>query len=151
MPERLALGRTRRSGRRVVELDRIEAMALLASAPYGRMVFTRDALPAIRPVVHVVDNGEIIIARTRLATDSGRAEGRQNVVVAYEADEIDPVRQVGWSVVATGFAHTITDPDRLAHYERVLRPWADDVATDIIAIEPTLVTGLRLIASSRSV
>ncbi|NNH69286.1 pyridoxamine 5'-phosphate oxidase family protein [Nocardia uniformis] len=148
MVERL-VGRTRRPGRHMVELDRIEAMTLLASVPYGRMVFTRDALPAIRTVIHVVERDEIIVARLTLPSDSGRAvvKEKRNVVVAFEADEIDPVRQVGWSVVATGFANTVTDPERLAHYRQALCPWAEDAVVDIIAIEPTIVTGLRLIAA----
>ena len=35
--------------RELVELDRAEAMSLLAGATFGRVVFTKDALPAIRP------------------------------------------------------------------------------------------------------
>jgi hypothetical protein len=42
------------------ELDRGEAMRLLASV-YGRVVFTQNALPAIRPMNHLVDEGRVII------------------------------------------------------------------------------------------
>jgi hypothetical protein len=49
------------------KLDEVEAMRLLATAAYGRVVFTLNALPAIRPVNHLVDDGTIII-RTRLTT-----------------------------------------------------------------------------------
>jgi hypothetical protein len=47
--------------REVIELGRGEAMRLLASVGYGRVVFTRDALPAIRPVNHLVDPGRVIV------------------------------------------------------------------------------------------
>lgn len=53
------------SAREVVELDRDEAMRLLASVDHGRVVFTRAALPAIRPVNHLVVDGRVIV-RTRL-------------------------------------------------------------------------------------
>ena len=132
-------------GRETVELDRDEAMWLLAGAPYGRVVFTQDALPAIRPVNHLVDNGEIIL-RTRLTsrlTSAVRAES--TTVVAYEADDIDPVRHVGWSVVVTGFAHAVTDPARIACYQKLLALWMDSVMDGVIAIEPGIVTGLRLV------
>lgn len=133
--------------RAVVDLSRTEALHLLASMPFGRVVFTRDALPAIRPVNHLVDDGEIIIVRTRLTsrlTSAVRADS--HVVVAYEADDIDASTQLGWSVVVTGIARTVTDPDRIARYEARLRPWVDGVMDTVIAIEPTLVTGVRLVA-----
>lgn len=48
-------------------LSETEAMRLLAGAEYGRVVFTLSALPAVRPVNHLVDDGGIII-RTRLTS-----------------------------------------------------------------------------------
>lgn len=136
--------------RDVVELDRAEAMWLLESAPLGRVVFTRDALPAIRPVNHLVEDGGVIIVRTQLISRlSSAVRGNSPVVVAYEADDIDPIRRVGWSVVVTGLAHTITDPDRIARYEQLLHPWVDKVMDTVIAIEPTIVTGIRLIEKRR--
>lgn len=125
-------------------LDRAEAMRLLASVGYGRVVFTLNALPAIRPVNHLVDHDRIIV-RTRLtasiatavqATDAG-------VVVAYEADSLDPQRKTGWSVVVTGRAHTVTDSDQIARYEQLLHPWVNHAGT-VLAIEPDIVTGFRI-------
>ncbi|MEU2035909.1 pyridoxamine 5'-phosphate oxidase family protein [Nocardia amamiensis] len=136
--------------RDVVELDRAEAMWLLESAPLGRVVFTRDALPAIRPVNHLVEDGGVIIVRTQLISRiSSAVRGNSPVVVAYEADDIDPVRRVGWSVVVTGLARTVTDPSRIARYEQLLHPWVDKVMDTVIAIEPTIVTGIRLIEKRR--
>lgn len=37
------------------QLDRSEALRLLGTVPLGRVVFTHQALPAIRPVNHVVE------------------------------------------------------------------------------------------------
>jgi nitroimidazol reductase NimA-like FMN-containing flavoprotein (pyridoxamine 5'-phosphate oxidase superfamily) len=93
--------------REVVELDRAEAMRLLASVGYGRVVFTREALPAIRPVNHLVDAGRVIV-RTRLVSTVStvvRSHNSSGVVVAYEADDLDPQQRVGWSVVVTGPGH----------------------------------------------
>lgn len=59
------------SAREVVELDRDEAMRLLASVDHGRVVFTRAALPAIRPVNHLVVDGRVIV-RTRLTAHPAR-------------------------------------------------------------------------------
>ncbi|WP_040779633.1 pyridoxamine 5'-phosphate oxidase family protein [Nocardia pneumoniae] len=147
MTERITAGPTARA---TVALDRAEAMRLLAGVPIGRVVFTRNALPAIRPVNHLVDDRGAIIVRTRLSSGLTTAvRGNSPVVVAYEADEIDPVRHLGWSVVVVGLAHPVTDPARAAHYEQLLRPWVDGVTDAVIAIEPDIVTGLRLIENER--
>ncbi|MDI3315315.1 MAG: pyridoxamine 5'-phosphate oxidase family protein [Mycobacterium sp.] len=134
--------------RRVVELDRGEAMRLLASVDHGRVVFTQHALPAIRPVNHLVDAGRVII-RTRLTarlSTAVRAGDDTGTVVAYEADDLDPRRRTGWSVVVTGLASTITDPEQVARYERLLQPWVHPADT-VIAIEPEIITGIRILGA----
>ncbi|AYF77718.1 pyridoxamine 5'-phosphate oxidase family protein [Nocardia yunnanensis] len=129
----------------MVNLSRTESLRLLASRPFGRVVFTRDALPAIRPVNHLVD-GELVVVRTRLSSRLTTAvHADSEVVVAYEVDDIDPVTRLGWSVVVTGIARTVTDPMRAARYDRALQPWIDGVMDTIVAIEPSLVTGVRLV------
>lgn len=120
-------------------------MRLLASVGLGRVVFTRDALPAIRAVNHLVDNGRVIL-RTRLSgqiSTAVRSGTDPGVVVAYEADDLDPQRQLGWSVVVTGLATTVTDPEHIARYEQLLQPWVNTVDT-VVAIEPHIVTGIRI-------
>ncbi|BDT87306.1 pyridoxamine 5'-phosphate oxidase family protein [Nocardia cyriacigeorgica] len=131
--------------RRVVELERDHALALLAKAPFGRVVYTRDALPAIRPVNHIVDGGSVIL-RTRLASDfSAAVHNLPVMVVAYQADDIDVVSRTGWSVVVTGTARPVTDRDRINRYQDLLRPWVGLAMDDVIEIEPTLVNGIQLV------
>ncbi len=128
----------------VVDLDRAEAMRLLAHTPCGRVVFTRDALPAIRPVRHIVRDDRIIVL-VRLSRGSAEKIGpRDRIVVAYEADVLDPDTQTGWAVVVTGLAQRITDPDVIARYEPMLRSWLDRDGDGIVAIEPTIVSGIAL-------
>ncbi|WP_431955855.1 pyridoxamine 5'-phosphate oxidase family protein [Nocardia lijiangensis] len=129
----------------MVELAREQALALLAQAPFGRVVYTRDALPAIRPVNHLLDDG-LIIVRTRLASQfSAAVQSRSGVVVAYEADDIDIDRRTGWSVVVTGIARPVTDLARIARYEQLLRPWIGSPMDGVIEIEPTIVSDIGII------
>ena len=132
------------SGRQLVELDRATALTLLAGVDYGRVVFTSRALPAIRPVNHVVDAGDVII-RTHLGAAITDAVDGNGVVVAYEADEIDSRRRLGWSVVVTGYARPVTDEAALARFETALTPWVDMAMNAIIRIHSEIVTGFRLI------
>ncbi|PPJ31023.1 pyridoxamine 5'-phosphate oxidase family protein [Nocardia nova] len=132
----------------MVALERAEAMRLLAGIAYGRVVFTRDALPAIRPVNHFVEADGRVVVRTRLTsrlTSAIRAD--PGVVVAYEADEIDPGTRTGWSVVVTGLARPVADPNRVARYERLLPPWIAAAMDTVVEIEPTIVTGIRLVGA----
>jgi nitroimidazol reductase NimA-like FMN-containing flavoprotein (pyridoxamine 5'-phosphate oxidase superfamily) len=120
-------------------------LALLGSVPYGRVVFTHRALPAIRPVNHIVDNGNIII-RSSLGAGITGAAG-DGMVVAYEADAIDPDTRTGWSVVVTGKARLVQDPDDLARYQRILEPWVDGRMDCVVSIPTDLVTGYQLTGS----
>ena len=143
-------GGSTNTAREVIELDRAEAMRLLASVDHGRMVFTREALPAIRPVNHLVDAGRVIV-RTRLTamiSIAVRSSTNSGVVVACEADDLDPQQRLGWSVVVTGMATTITDPEQVARYEQLLHPWANMAMDTVIAIEPEIVTGIRIVSDN---
>ncbi|WP_370192273.1 pyridoxamine 5'-phosphate oxidase family protein [Streptacidiphilus sp. MAP5-52] len=128
-------------------LSQAHALRLLAGASLGRVVFTRQALPAIRPVNHLVEDGEIVI-RTHdgaALTTATQQAGAGGVVVAYEADQIDPDTHTGWSVVVTGYARLVTDPADAARYARLLRPWVDRSMDYTVRIHPEQVTGFELI------
>ncbi|MEV7279462.1 pyridoxamine 5'-phosphate oxidase family protein [Streptomyces sp. NPDC093111] len=135
--------------RRTLRLDTEEALRLLASVPLGRIVFTQRALPAVRPVNHLVDGGDILV---RTHDDAAlallaRAGGSDGVVVAYETDLIDVEARLGWSVVVTGFCRLVTDPEEAARYRAAIRPWTDRPLDQVIRIRPDLVTGVRQVAA----
>ncbi|KOU12981.1 pyridoxamine 5'-phosphate oxidase family protein [Streptomyces virginiae] len=128
------------------ELDRAEALRLLSTVSLGRIVFTQHALPAVRPVNHLVENEAIIV---RIHEDGALASlaapaDAPGVVVAYEADVIDSVTHLGWSVVVTGYARVVADADEMDRYAHLLRPWVAHRMTSALRIRPDLVTGFRL-------
>jgi nitroimidazol reductase NimA-like FMN-containing flavoprotein (pyridoxamine 5'-phosphate oxidase superfamily) len=129
--------------RAMVELSRAEALDLLAGVRMGRIVFTRRALPAIRPVNHVPTDGRIVILTHEGAAITA-ASGGHGVVVAYEADQIDPGAQLGWSVVVTGLARPTTDPGQLARYRALPAPWVDREMSQVVLVSLEMVTGYRL-------
>ncbi|MFI1067459.1 pyridoxamine 5'-phosphate oxidase family protein, partial [Streptomyces spororaveus] len=91
------------AARHMRDLDRAEALRLLSTVSLGRIVFTQHALPAVRPVNHFVSGGDIVI---RIHEDGALGAlvapaDAPGVVVAYEADVIDSVTHLGWSVVVT--------------------------------------------------
>lgn len=62
-------------------LDRQECLRLPAKAPVGRVVHTRQALPAVLPVDFSVDNDSSVLLRTSASSDLVRAV--DGVVVAF--------------------------------------------------------------------
>jgi len=68
----------------------------------------------------------------------------QPTVVAYEADQLDPVERLGWSVVVTGLARPVIDETEARRLQAALVPWVNMTMDTILAIEPTIITGYRL-------
>jgi hypothetical protein len=140
------------AGRRLVPLTWQESMRLLGTVSFGRIVFTSRAMPAIRPVNHLVDDGEIIIRTNHGSAITGEVrrvpgEALADAVVAYEADRIEEAEHLGWSVVVTGVALPVTDQSAADRYRRLLRPWIDGPRDSVIRVRPELVTGYRLTPS----
>ena len=120
-------------------------MRLLASVPVGRVGVTIDALPAVLPVNFVVSDGAVVfrtIPGTKL--DSSTTDA----VVAFEVDSYGTADDPGgWSVLVRGVARELTDRTALASAGQMLESWALDGDADrFIRIEPTLLTGRRIIA-----
>jgi Pyridoxamine 5'-phosphate oxidase len=125
------------------DMGREESLRLLGSVPMGRVVFTHRALPAIRPVNHIVE-GQQIVFRTDAAAAITTAVDGTGTIVAFEADAIDPFDRIGWSVVVVGGARLLLDDAQLGHYQKLLQPWADGAEEDVIVIQADMVTGIRL-------
>jgi hypothetical protein len=75
----------------------------------------------------------------------GTPDDRRAAEAAYEADAIDPVTNLGWSVMVVGVAHQVTDPAAAAAFRRALHHWADDANDQVISISPGVVTGFRVL------
>lgn len=133
--------------RELKELSQEEALRLLGEVPIGRIVFTRHALPAIRPVNHIVTDGDIVI-RTNLGTAISSEVAPYGAVVAFEADAIDPQEHLGWSVIVTGVARLIDDPEEAARFRDRLRPWVSGEMDQVIRIHPEMISGFELIDAS---
>ena len=134
------------STRRLQALPREESLRLLRSVSVGRLVFTHHALPAIRPVNHVVEGNQVVI-RAYMGTAIHSAVGdNTGMVVAYEADLIDPDTHLGWSVIIVGRASRLAEGLEADRYRRLLQPWVSNGSDDVISIRADMVDGFRLVA-----
>ncbi|GGZ20384.1 DNA-binding protein [Streptomyces poonensis] len=126
------------------ELGRQECLRRLTKVPVGRIVYTRQALPAVLPVNFHVNGEGAVVLRTSAASELVRAI--DGAVVAFEADDVDAVRHSGWSVVVTGAAVVVTDPAEHAGLARTVPPsWVPSPQEVFVRIEPELVTGRELV------
>jgi uncharacterized protein len=65
--------------------DRTESLRLLATVAVGRVIFTENALPAVRRMNFAVADGLIVM---RTAADSIVARKLDGIIVTFEADEL---------------------------------------------------------------
>jgi uncharacterized protein len=127
-------------------LSRGECMRLVGSVPLGRIVYTRQALPAVELVNFALDDGDIVIR-----TDAGGklAAATRGAVVAFEADSTDLATHAGWSVTIVGQARAVTDGEEIRRLEQTgLVPWAPGERDHFIRLSPTIVNGRRLAAGA---
>jgi nitroimidazol reductase NimA-like FMN-containing flavoprotein (pyridoxamine 5'-phosphate oxidase superfamily) len=127
--------------------SREECLALLASMPIGRVVYTDQALPAVRPVTFILDGDEVTV---HTGSDAALAAALHDAVVAFQVDDFDPVTMTGWSVTVTGQARLSDTPEEV---ERVAAPaprlWAHAPNGAYFRISARRISGIRMGAASR--
>jgi nitroimidazol reductase NimA-like FMN-containing flavoprotein (pyridoxamine 5'-phosphate oxidase superfamily) len=112
--------------------------AHLNAGGIGRVVFWTDRGPVALPVNFEYSDGTVIIS-----TDLAKAHVLEaQSTIGFEVDRVDDVLSEGWSVLVTGSARRIDDPDEiLALASLDLESWAGGARHALVAIGPTEVTG----------
>lgn len=122
-----------------------ECRELLAAKSVGRVGFNGPDGPQILPVNHVIYQDDIYF---RTAAESAIARAMPDSRVAFEVDDIDELMQRGWSVLATGDADLVHDPDLLVELwgDQGPKPWAVGIRTQFIRIRANRLTGRRVLS-----
>lgn len=149
------LGKVNESDHDPVEIDRDgsevldgeECLRLLATVTLGRIALSSGALPTVLPVNFLLDRDRIVVRTLR---DSKLDAAVRNAVVAFEVDDFQPTCGSGWSVVVTGVAQEVTEPDEVARLSSMpVHQWPTVRADErLVAIPIELVTGRRLLAAA---
>ncbi len=122
-------------------LTKEQCEAHLAVGGVGRIVFLSPRGPVALPV-----NFEFTEARVIFSTDESKAAAIEMQLVGFEVDRVDEAMSEGWSVMVTGRAHRIRDPeerDRLGSLD--LEAWAGGDRHSLVGIEPEELTGRVII------
>lgn len=128
-------------------LDRDECLRLLRDGRVGRIGLSSAALPVVLPVNYALSGDRIVL---RTAQGSRLAAATANAVVAFEVDDLDRAGD-GWSVLVTGVAEEVTDPEERARCRALpLGPWGPG-AERFVRISTDIVSGRRTPAAAKAV
>ena len=126
----------------LIELDRAECLDLLGHAGIGRVVLSVKCIPVALPVNVCVLDGDVVFATGKGSKLDAALRG---TVVSVEVDDIDRIYHTGWSVLVTGVAEVITDPEDIARVRQLpIQPWAPGPHRFFVRIPSTVVSGRRI-------
>ena len=107
-------------------MTREECLQFLKNAPYGRIIYTHHALPAVYPVLFTL-NGDLVIFEIDHA--SPIAETTAGAVLAFYVDDVDLFRGFARSVTGIGHAHLVDgahrrvgEPDGVTGFRTAIGP-----------------------------
>ena len=120
-----------------------DCLHMLGTVPLGRLVYTYGGLPAIRLVNFVLDDDTIVFSTGQ--GDKFRAAERGDVV-AFEADDIDLERHLGWTVTAVGHLSVVNDDEAGALRRTLpLHSWLPMDEPQLVRLGIESVHGRRLV------
>jgi hypothetical protein len=125
----------------MVEVSAPEALWLLESTSQGRLVYFQREIAVVRPAVHVLQYGRLIVR-----TPTQQAALADRIALTYQADEIRGAGGTGWTVTVTGPAEIVSDAHEAAHYRRTLPGWTHGPHDTLARIRPQAVNGFRLVS-----
>jgi nitroimidazol reductase NimA-like FMN-containing flavoprotein (pyridoxamine 5'-phosphate oxidase superfamily) len=123
------------------ELTEAECLRLLGGREVGRVVFSSAAMPAAEPVSYILSGNEIIF---RVPQDGPLSVATRNAVVGFQADDVDAITHVGWTVLGIGRTYEVTDPDRHAALAADTPESGPDTASRTVALPLQQVSGHQI-------
>ena len=126
-------------------LAREQCDADLATGGVGRIIFSTERGPVALPVNFEFTGGEVVFS-----TDLAKADHlEKQFVVGFEIDRVDEALSEGWSVLVSGPAHLVDDPDEVVRLSSLdLEAWAGGERHALVKITPVTVTGRVIVHDS---
>ncbi len=131
----------------IEELDEATCLGLISAGGIGRIAYTSRYGPAVLPVNYALHDSAIVFRTAEhgpLDEDLRTGIDGAEYKVAFEIDEFDVARRLGWSVLVQGPAHHITGAERDAAVKTGVQPWAPGNRELFVRIVPSRITGRRI-------
>jgi nitroimidazol reductase NimA-like FMN-containing flavoprotein (pyridoxamine 5'-phosphate oxidase superfamily) len=123
-------------------LDEERCRALLATASVGRVAAVVNGVPHVVPVNFVLVDGDVVF---RSGSGTKLHAALQEQPVSFEVDRIDEATQTGWSVLVSGTASVVSEPDVLGRAELgSLEMWAPGTRDEVVRVRSDLVSGREI-------
>jgi uncharacterized protein len=123
-------------------LDRERCLELLGDAVVGRVAVLVNGVPQVVPVNYVVVDGDVVF-RSGAGTKLAAAMAEQPV--SFEVDRVDEERLTGWSVLLSGRASVVSEPEVLRRVdEAALVTWAPGPKDDVVRISAETISGREI-------
>ena len=129
------------------ELSEEECLELIAPGGIGRIGYVGRYGPAVLPVNYELRGGAIVFRTAEHGPlDEDLRTGIENADyhVAFEIDEINLGARGGWSVLAQGPAHHVTEAELDGPGGTRVEPWAPGDRQMVVRIVPSRITGRRV-------
>lgn len=126
------------------DLSQQACLELLRANAVGRIGIVQDGWPIVLPINYrLVEDaaGPLLMLRTR----PGNAIDTAGNPVAFEVDGIDPSHRRGWSVLVQGVLRHVHAESAVLDARFDSDTWIAEDRTTFLTIEPTRITGRRLI------
>jgi nitroimidazol reductase NimA-like FMN-containing flavoprotein (pyridoxamine 5'-phosphate oxidase superfamily) len=124
-------------------MSREECEAHLVRGGVGRFVFTSEQGPVALPVNFRLLDGDIVFSTRMHGVLTAAAAG--DSPLGFEVDHIDDAMSEGWSVLVSGHARIVDDPDELARIAELgIEPWPGGRRETVIRIETATISGRRI-------
>ena len=122
-------------------MGREECLRLLQPGGVGRIAMTSGDQLVVLPVNYAVHDGRVVFRTAPATVLAHLADGP----VAFEIDRIDDGMREGWSVLVTGGARVLTEPELHVLAAGVtVEPWAGGARDLYVTVEPEHITGRRI-------
>ena len=123
-------------------LDPATCLELLGTVEIGRLAWAdSDGRVQIRPVNFSLAGSDMII---RVRSGSILATARANLPVTFEADDLEPGWEVGWSVLVLGTIEDLGSTPEAAQLGESVHSWARGDRPNVLRIRAGEVTGRRV-------
>ncbi|HEY5877090.1 MAG TPA: pyridoxamine 5'-phosphate oxidase family protein [Ilumatobacteraceae bacterium] len=124
-------------------LDESTCWRLMSRSGFGRLGFMHGDELMVLPVNAAVSENRVVFRTTH---DSMFARVGDGTKVVFEVDQTDRVAESGWSVLLRGRLWDVTGrPETATWQELSVHPWAQGARDRWMAIEPTAVSGRRVL------
>ncbi len=123
-------------------LEGDECRALISAGGVGRVVFSEPRGPVALPVNFRMLGDDVVF---RTVPGSALVASARQGRISFEVDHLDEALTEGWSVLISGAAHVVVDPEELRQAQALgVEPWAGGPRDTYVRIVLREMTGRRI-------